>query len=155
MKNMWWIAHLFYFFLIEFALRKVHFWVGAHERFEHFLFWKNGWKCSENSHFFLKIPLIQYKFFEKNKTNKTFCELVDNLVKIWNSFFVKTFGGQLMISFFFFLIEFALWKVHFWVGSHEFFHHIFFFLFIRSGFAHLFLPLIIHHFFNHRSSFPI
>ena len=46
MKNMWWIAHLFYFFLIEFALRKVHFWVGAHERFEHFLFWKNGWKCS-------------------------------------------------------------------------------------------------------------
>ena len=93
MKNMWWIAHLFYFFLIEFALWKVHFRVGSHERFEYFLFWKNGWKFAfffENSN---------TSFLKKTKLIRLFV----NWLTIWNSFFVKTYGEQLMISFFFLL----------------------------------------------------
>jgi len=57
---------------------------------------------------FLSNPIVLKKRKQQEKTNKTFCELVDNLVKIWNSFFVKTYGEQLIISFFFFLIEFAI-----------------------------------------------
>lgn len=121
--------------------RSYHFIIG-----HNFLLLANGFTWSSNTHFLkwirscLAVPNTPESSLSVRKLQKT-----EDRKRMWP---VKS-------SYFSHSREFRFTKIHLGVLRYKLLKHFVLLLFFRRRQAHCLLPLIVHHFLNHSSGFPI